>query len=85
MGLYGPGSMTSTHSASPLPTTAAIESIKLIQKENLVENSRKLGEILVPEIKRIQQKYPDVLGCAHDRHPGFGKMNRYQSDRKSVV
>jgi 4-aminobutyrate aminotransferase / (S)-3-amino-2-methylpropionate transaminase / 5-aminovalerate transaminase len=67
MGLYAPGSMTSTHSASPLPTTAAIESIKLIQKENLVENSRKLGEILVPEITRIQQKYPDVLGCAHGK------------------
>lgn len=67
MGLYGPGSMTSTHSGSPLPTVAAIESLKLIQNENLVENSRKLGEILVPEIKRIQQKYPDVLGRAHGR------------------
>ena len=64
MGLYAPGSMTSTHSASPLPTVAAIESLKLIQKENLVENSRKLGEILLQEITRIQQKYPDVLGCA---------------------
>lgn len=67
MGLYAPGSMTSTHSGSPLPVVSAIESIKLIQKENLVENSAKLGEILVPEIKRIQQKYPDVLGCAQGK------------------
>ena len=67
MGLYGPGSMTSTHSGSPLPVVSAIESIKLIQKENLVENSAKLGEILVPEIKRIQQKYPEVLGCAQGK------------------
>jgi 4-aminobutyrate aminotransferase/diaminobutyrate-pyruvate transaminase/4-aminobutyrate aminotransferase/(S)-3-amino-2-methylpropionate transaminase len=67
MGLYAPGSMTSTHSASPLPTVAAIENLKLIQQENLVENARKLGEILVPEIKRIQQKYPDILGCAHGK------------------
>lgn len=67
MGLYGPGSMTSTHSGSPLPVVSAIESIKLIQKENLVENSAKLGEILVPEIRRIQQKYPDVLGCAQGK------------------
>ncbi len=67
MGLYGPGSMTSTHSGSPLPVVSAIESIKLIQKENLVENSAKLGEILVPEITRIQQKYPDILGCAHGK------------------
>jgi 4-aminobutyrate aminotransferase-like enzyme len=67
MGLYGPGSMTSTHSGSPLPVVSAIESIKIIQKENLVENSAKLGEILVPEIKRIQQKYPEILGCAHGK------------------
>ena len=67
MDMYPPGSMTSTHSASPLPTVAAIESLKIIQRENLVENSRKLGEILFPEILRIQQKYPDVLGCAHGR------------------
>jgi 4-aminobutyrate aminotransferase-like enzyme len=67
MGLYGPGSMTSTHSGSPLPVVSAIESIKLIQKENLVENSAKLGEILNPEIKRIQQKYPEILGCAHGK------------------
>jgi 4-aminobutyrate aminotransferase-like enzyme len=67
MGLYAPGSMTSTHSASPLPTVAAIESLKLIQQEHLVENARKLGEILISEIKRIQQKYPDILGCAHGK------------------
>ena len=67
MGLYAPGSMTSTHSASPLPTVAAIENLKLIQQENLVENARKMGEILIPEIERIQQKYPDVLGCAHGK------------------
>lgn len=67
MGLYAPGSMTSTHSGSPLPVVSAIESIKLIQKENLVENSAKLGEILNPEIRRIQQKYPEVLGCAQGK------------------
>jgi 4-aminobutyrate aminotransferase/diaminobutyrate-pyruvate transaminase/4-aminobutyrate aminotransferase/(S)-3-amino-2-methylpropionate transaminase len=65
MSLYPPGSMTSTHSGSPLPVVAAIESLKIIQKEKLVENARKLGEILIPELNRIQNKYPDVLGCMH--------------------
>ena len=55
--------MTSTHSGSPLPVVAAIESLKLIQNENLVENARKLGEILMPELEKISSKYPDVLGC----------------------
>ena len=63
-GLYAPGSMTSTHSGSPLPVTAAIANMKIIQNEKLVERAARMGEILVPEIKRIQKKYPSVLGCA---------------------
>ena len=63
MSLYAPGSMTSTHSGSPLPVVAAVESLKIIQKEKLVENAANLGEILIPELTRIRNKYPDVLGC----------------------
>jgi 4-aminobutyrate aminotransferase-like enzyme len=67
MGLYAPGSMTSTHSGSPIPVAAAIASLKIILKENLTENARKLGEILIPGLTRIQQKYPSVLGCLQGR------------------
>lgn len=63
MGLYAPGSMTSTHSASPLPVVSAIENLKIIKKEKLVERSEKLGKVLKPGLKKIQAKYPDVLGC----------------------
>ena len=63
--LYAPGSMTSTHSASPLPVVAAIENLKLIEKENLVENSRRLGEVLENGLQKIVDKYPKVLGCLH--------------------
>jgi 4-aminobutyrate aminotransferase/diaminobutyrate-pyruvate transaminase/4-aminobutyrate aminotransferase/(S)-3-amino-2-methylpropionate transaminase len=63
MGLYPPGSMTSTHSGSPLPVAAAIASLEVIQKEGLVERAARLGEILLPELRRIQQKHPQVLGC----------------------
>ena len=63
MSIYGPGSMTSTHSGSPLPVVAAIESLKIIQNENLIENARKLGKVLTPELEKIRSKYPDVLGC----------------------
>jgi 4-aminobutyrate aminotransferase/(S)-3-amino-2-methylpropionate transaminase len=65
MGLYAPGSMTSTHSASPLPVVAAIENLKIIQKENLVERSRKMGEIMMGGLEKVQRKYPDRLGCLH--------------------
>jgi len=67
MNLYESGSMTSTHSGSPLPVVAAIESLKIIQKENLAENARRMGEILMPELERIKDKYPDRLGCVQGR------------------
>jgi len=67
MGLYAPGSMTSTHSASPLPVVSAIENLKIIKKEKLVKKSRKLGDILKSGLEKIQAKYPDVLGCVQSK------------------
>jgi 4-aminobutyrate aminotransferase-like enzyme len=63
MSQYPPGAATSTHSASPLPVAAALASIRLIQKEGLVENSRALGEVLERELLRIQAKHPRSIGC----------------------
>lgn len=65
MGLYPPGSMTSTHSASPLPVAAAIANLKVLIGENLTERAAHMGEILLPELTRIQRKHPDRLGCMH--------------------
>jgi 4-aminobutyrate aminotransferase-like enzyme len=67
MNLYPPGSMTSTHSASPLPVVAGIESIKIMQREGLVENARRMGDILLPELERIRARHPAALGCVHGR------------------
>jgi 4-aminobutyrate aminotransferase-like enzyme len=63
MDIYAPGSMTSTHSGSPLPVAAAIASLGLIQQEKLAERAARMGDILIPELRRIQQKHPQVLGC----------------------
>jgi 4-aminobutyrate aminotransferase/(S)-3-amino-2-methylpropionate transaminase len=65
MDIYAPGSMTSTHSGSPLPVAAAVANLEIILKENLAGRAAKMGEILNSEVRRIQQKYPKVLGCAH--------------------
>ena len=69
MGLYAPGSMTSTHSGSPLPVVAAIENLKIIQRENLVERSRELGETLIPGLHRIRNKYPGCFGMCSGKGP----------------
>ena len=67
MGLFAPGSMTSTHSGSPLPVAAAIANLEIIKKENLVQRAACLGEILIPALQRIQRKYPKVLGCVQGK------------------
>ncbi|PYV35732.1 MAG: aspartate aminotransferase family protein [Acidobacteria bacterium] len=67
MGLYAAGSMTSTHSGSPLPVAAAIANVEIIQREQLAERAARLGEILIPELHRIQKKYPAALGCAQGK------------------
>ncbi len=67
MGLYAPGSMTSTHSASPLPVSAALENLKIIQREKLVKHAAEMEKVLMPGLAKIQGKYPDRLGCLHGK------------------
>lgn len=63
MNLYPPGAMTSTHSASPLCVASAIENVRILLAEKLDERAARLGEILIPALHRLREKYPDVLGC----------------------
>jgi len=63
MDLYAPGSMTSTHSGSPLAVAAAVANLKVIQRKKLAERAARLGAWFVPELERIQRKYPQRLGC----------------------
>jgi 4-aminobutyrate aminotransferase-like enzyme len=67
MDLYPPGSMTSTHSASPLPVAAALASLKIIREEGLVENAQELGKLLSAELEALQARYPKRIGCVHCR------------------
>ena len=67
MNLYAPGSMTSTHSASPLPIAAAIANLKIIQHERLHKRAAEMGEILIRGLRKIQQKHASELGCVQGR------------------
>lgn len=67
MGLYAPGSMTSTHSASPLPVVAAVENLKVIQRERLVERAARLGEVLLAGLQPVQRRHAARLGCLHGK------------------
>ncbi len=67
MGRYAPGSMTSTHSGSPLCVAAAVANLKVLQREKLDERAARMGDILLPELERIRALYPDRLGCMHGK------------------
>ena len=67
MGLYAPGSMTSTHSASPLCVAASLANLELLRNGPYIANAAALGETLMTELRRIREKYPSVLGCVTGR------------------
>jgi len=62
MDQYPPGSMTSTHTGNPVCAAAALASLKKIARDNLVENSRRLGEVLLEGLHEIQSAHPDRVG-----------------------
>jgi len=67
MDTYPPGSMTSTHSGSPIPVVSALASLQIVHKEKLVQNARKMGEVLHRELARIQSRFPSVCGHLHGK------------------
>ncbi|UCG07763.1 MAG: aminotransferase class III-fold pyridoxal phosphate-dependent enzyme, partial [Desulfobacterales bacterium] len=67
MDLYAPGSMTSTHSASPLCVAAALASLEILQRDDLAANAARMGEILISELERIRNKYPSILAVVHGK------------------
>lgn len=67
MDQYDPGSMTSTHSGNPVCCRAAVASVKAILEEGMVENARKMEQVLMPGLLAIQAKHPKVVGCVHGK------------------
>ena len=53
MNMYGPGEMTSTHSANPICSAAALANLKVIEKEGLVANAARLAPVLAEGCEKI--------------------------------
>lgn len=66
MDQFGHGEMTSTHSGNPICCRAALASIEIIESEQLVENSAKLGVRLGEWVDKLQEECPAV-GAAHGK------------------
>jgi 4-aminobutyrate aminotransferase-like enzyme len=62
MDLHAPGSMTSTHSGSPVCCAATLASIDLILGEDLAGNAARMGAILHSVLAKMQSEFR-VIGC----------------------
>jgi 4-aminobutyrate aminotransferase-like enzyme len=67
MNLYGPGSMTSTHTGNPICCAAGLANVEIILEEKLVENSAKVGKIMLDALAKVEKKYAGRIGCVHGR------------------
>jgi 4-aminobutyrate aminotransferase/diaminobutyrate-pyruvate transaminase/4-aminobutyrate aminotransferase/(S)-3-amino-2-methylpropionate transaminase len=67
MDLYPPGSMTSTHTGNPICAVASLANLRVIEEENLVEHTRRMGEILQPELRRVGKRFPQHVGTVHGK------------------
>jgi len=62
---WTPGSHASTFGGNPVATSAAIEVIKIIKEERLLENAEKVGGYLIQRLRELQDDHPmigDVRG-----------------------
>ena len=67
MDLYPPGSMTSTHTGNPVCAAAALENLRVIEREGLVENARSMGEVLQPALRQLGKRFANHIGAVHGK------------------
>jgi 4-aminobutyrate aminotransferase/diaminobutyrate-pyruvate transaminase/4-aminobutyrate aminotransferase/(S)-3-amino-2-methylpropionate transaminase len=54
------GSMTSTHTGNPVCCAAALASIDIVVKENLAENARRTGDVMLRRLREMQSRFPAI-------------------------
>ncbi len=67
MNLYPPGSMTSTHSGSPIPVAATLANLAEYRRGRYADNAAQLGPLLASRLQDAASRYPDVCGQVNAR------------------
>lgn len=68
--ILGPGTHGTTYGGSPLACAVALKILEVIQRENLAENVRQVGDFLKAGLADLARRYPAVLNTAR----GLGFM-----------
>lgn len=71
-----PGEHGSTYGGNPLAAVVAVEALKILQDENLIENSERLGKIFREEMSTIKSSYIKEVR-------GKGLLNAIEIDKHS--
>jgi acetylornithine/N-succinyldiaminopimelate aminotransferase len=61
--VLSPGTHASTFGGTPLACAVALTILDVIEREDLAENARRIGDFLMSELQNLQVKFPRVL-CA---------------------
>ncbi len=67
MNIFGPNTMTSTHTGNPVCCAAGLANIDLIVKEKLVNKAAKMGKVLHDGLNRIREKFPQNIAAVQGR------------------
>ncbi|MFP6766822.1 MAG: aspartate aminotransferase family protein [Planctomycetaceae bacterium] len=70
MDLLEPAEITTTHAGHPVSCAAALANLEVIERENLVAEADRKGELVAGELARLQARFPDRI----ERVSGRGLM-----------
>lgn len=60
MASWPPGSHGGTYGGNVLSCAAGAATIRVLRDEGLIEHSRKMGEVLISGLRRLQEDYPEI-------------------------
>src|SRR5713226_7398727 len=66
--VLSPGTHASTFGGTPLACAVALKILDVIERDDLAENARRLGDFLISELQTLSTKYSNVLRSVR----GFG-------------
>ena len=68
------GSLTSTHSGSPLPCASALANLKYLEEHNLVAEAKRKEKILWKKFSQLKEIFPDRVAAIHGMGLAFAAV-----------